>query len=946
MATTVKLQNRSLLREHADTNPIDDATFEKAHSFIFPGDEITLYNKIKLPQDAGAASMNNIVFKNAKTSIVAQKPNPFSRIFSKEFKALREFDLDAFTLAFNNSNLTIASFGVDGYAAVLNYAQDRNFKLPPADFHKQIKFFTKYIASVPAPELIVNGDFVGSLAGWSVVSSPPDWVWDTGTAKAPAIDNSELSQSIVTEIGKEYTFKFDLVNYISNQLDVEINGIIVGSYTANGNYTLNFTATGVSTGVRFFVNFPGVTGNFSGSIDNVSAKLASSIEAEWDYWFYFPLLFRWEYWKTLAAADNDFYNNTEPQNGKNQKWQRYTLPPTWLVKQRFELNLLVSSIVTSLIAEYNLSNEALGINDYSANTDYITKSIKTGAIGSSPTNAPAIVFGYQDTAVYGYFTKVTPFGDEEMGNLVGVIWIEPLQGAGTTARTRASSVYPITAETVFKNIGNELYDDLGNPIGIFTDDINGTIVTFDPLNNQNIIVASLIDYQKLLATYPGITKFTIYCRLYNGTVLLAGSTTTLGVLNVTGEQYVKSGDNKNYTVAGIPVGYTLQSVLLPTGWEIITTGAIIAGSQIFNIDVAIGSGTLFFTYENSGDIITTQLDVYSGATKMGEEIKQDLVLVLNNPSPPLQPVLTQNPTDCPFILPAFADPANPTVRLKNDKSDFLFYGDTGITAIAITLQKNTSLCGDGTWQDKQTIADQTLGDWFAFGKAPDLSGNNFIDDFDKKYTGLFLDWLKVYNAYGAGQYRLKIVYTTITAGTNTAYSAANYCLQQYRTDLIDGTIRVETLNEGIRGTQDNYKVQIDYGTASALNNTAYKGWKGEIRFPGIFYSIKPSYTKEYNQYGDDDNNALKPIINELTPKYMAAIKPAPGWVEFYWQTCILQADNILITDYNAANRHIFVQTPVMNDNGTEVKDENFSNPDAIIEISLQHGQNNLRKRNS
>jgi len=53
MAVT-KLYNNILLREHPDLSLVADPSFEKGHSFIFPGDEIVMCTKINAPADIGA----------------------------------------------------------------------------------------------------------------------------------------------------------------------------------------------------------------------------------------------------------------------------------------------------------------------------------------------------------------------------------------------------------------------------------------------------------------------------------------------------------------------------------------------------------------------------------------------------------------------------------------------------------------------------------------------------------------------------------------------------------------------------------------------------------------------------------------------------------------------------------------------------------------------------
>lgn len=402
------------------------------------------------------------------------------------------------------------------------------------------------------------------------------------------------------------------------------------------------------------------------------------------------------------------------------------------------------------------------------------------------------------------------------------------------------------------------------------------------------------------------------------------------MIQIFGDQYIASGEIRHYTVTGIPSGYTLDSLALPTNWSIYTTGAIVAGQQEFDINVAIGSGTIVATYTDGTYTLDGYLDVYSGATRMGEEITRAGVIV-----PEVNPVIPvafcEDNSACVYSLPVLADPDDPTSLLNNDKSEFYFYGNAAITAIAMTLQKATN----GVFSDVVTLIDGSYGQFFEYGNSPDFLGNTFTDDYGKKYTGVLLDWLLVYNDYGAANYRMKIQQTDIFSGVTTSYSKAQYCLKKYNCHFTDGTIRIETLNQGLRGTLDDLTAQIDYST----------GWNGQIRLKGIFKQLDPGYNKEYNQYGDGDNNAYKPYIDEQAPKYKLQIKPVPGWIDWYISTNVLQADRILITDYNSRSRHSFVRVPVK-DGVFKLINEEYKNPLAVIEIEFALGQNNLRRRNS
>jgi hypothetical protein len=730
MGQIINLINNSYVREHPFTDPITQTTPggiaapAQNHSYIFPGDELFLYNFFTFPSDhPTAGSINDIHFISAKVSLISKHPEVFSEEFSEQFLSSRIFTLDSFITQFNNVNAPLIPWTSDGYAPFLNIEQDRNFKLPSGDLRREVKMFTTHTPS-------------------------------------------------------------------SNQ---------------------------------------------------------------WKFWFYYPILFRWEYWLAKTGVNNFFFDVNEPQNGHNEWWYRYYQTVgggDWRIYSRLEVTAMVMGVETVFKSDRLLTPDAAvggDVNDYNSNADWINKSVKTAVIMGTPSNTPCLIKSNEDTEVFGYFDKVAPWDPSEQTNISAVIWMEPFEGAGVTQRTRASSLYPVGSESAFYGLGTSITDDSGIGITddsgdyiVIDDNGNGVIVYFDALNPEKVVVFGLIDHEKLATIYPGVTKFTLYVRLYNSYV---------------------------------------------------------------DVD----------------------------KTRKGECIKQDALLIT---MPVTNDLCDRREPMCPFNLDVFAQKGG-SDDLKNDKSDFYEYADARITDIQFTLQKQVGYCND-QWEDKVTISNQLYGNYFAFGNDPNLSGDAFEDDYGKKYTGLLLKWQKVIDAWDIGNYRMKITKTDIFSNTEVSYDPRTFCLREYNCNLINRTVRIETLNQGLRGTLNDPTVLIDYGS----------GWNGQVRLKGVMKYKGSGYTTETNQYGDTNHNMIRPIINEQKPKYILSIRPVPGWMHFRLSTEVLQADQILITDYNTANLHDFVRVPVMNDGEFTPLDTNLMNVLSPVDISLAYGQNNLRKRNS
>lgn len=257
--------------------------------------------------------------------------------------------------------------------------------------------------------------------------------------------------------------------------------------------------------------------------------------SSWQYNFWYPLIFREDYWNALIAADNDFYDPAQPQNGKNNKWLRYhnlSMPPFgWKIFYKFELFYTQISPITGPTAnrvycELDLSNEQTEIQDYESNPDYALLEIKTCPVSGTPSNTPScFVFGGQNTSCFGYFQKQSAWATNEKTNLSAVFRIRPKEG-GDVLGSRASSLYPVDNSVVWvantdylaTDSLNRITTDAGDRL-VLSNSGAAVTISFDPLNDRNIIVQSEIDYIKLNAIFPGVTAFTLYCRLYNSTLI-------------------------------------------------------------------------------------------------------------------------------------------------------------------------------------------------------------------------------------------------------------------------------------------------------------------------------------------------------------------------------------------------------------------------------------------
>jgi hypothetical protein len=211
------------------------------------------------------------------------------------------------------------------------------------------------------------------------------------------------------------------------------------------------------------------------------------------YEFRFPSIFRWEYWKPLLTASDEFIDYTQPQNGKNQFWFHYQTGE-WTIGYVFEFDILDNS---SGIVTTSRATNVLTAKDYDSNAMYHDKAIR---LFDGGLELPAgYMLGTSDTTVSATFIYDTP---DITDVFYGVMWIETYEGEGVNERTRISSEYDLNALSMWKAYYSSPYNRLLISVG-------GGIVN----------MLAYIDYTKIPVNVP---RFTIYARLYNDKVGLLG----------------------------------------------------------------------------------------------------------------------------------------------------------------------------------------------------------------------------------------------------------------------------------------------------------------------------------------------------------------------------------------------------------------------------------------
>jgi len=186
----------------------------------------------------------------------------------------------------------------------------------------------------------------------------------------------------------------------------------------------------------------------------------------------------------------------------------------------------------------------------------------------------------------------------------------------------------------------------------------------------------------------------------------------------------------------------------------------------------------------------------------------------------------------------------------------------------------------------------------------------------------------VLSTHGTGFYRLKTDETNLFG--NFEQLSAEYCLLAYTSYRANGTVKLETTTTNLMGSIADPTDVVSYGA----------GWYTSLRLCGMFGFDTSEYTEERTEYR---NGQQKWVKDEQTVKYILKLKPVNGELHNFIKTDILQADEILITDYNAnnPNKHISVN---VNRNGSYEPQWQPKTLLAKVDVNFKSAFNNLRKK--
>ena len=209
----------------------------------------------------------------------------------------------------------------------------------------------------------------------------------------------------------------------------------------------------------------------------------------------YPYMVRWEYWKKInpiTYLPDGIYDPTEPNDGLNHDWYRYTTIAGWTINHRLKFNIVQNGVTFTQEFDTEFS-----INDFESNSEWGNRTRKAfdNVTNDELLNGPTqYVLGYNNTRIEFEWEKVAG-GTPLLDDVEIVFWIEVFESGGISGIRVASSVYEIGDESWFKSV----------------DASNKVLVTQDGDKFKGTV---LIDKDKL----PPAAKFCVYGRIYDKTI--------------------------------------------------------------------------------------------------------------------------------------------------------------------------------------------------------------------------------------------------------------------------------------------------------------------------------------------------------------------------------------------------------------------------------------------
>lgn len=244
---------------------------------------------------------------------------------------------------------------------------------------------------------------------------------------------------------------------------------------------------------------------------------------------------------------------------------------------------------------------------------------------------------------------------------------------------------------------------------------------------------------------------------------------------------------------------------------------------------------------------------------------------------------------------------------ENSKKRFIRSKQFASDTIEFTLWKNGAQVA--------ALNASTYGDFYDFGSSV------LINPY---YKAFIIDWNLVQLAFGYGKYTVRTVHTSL--GTPRTYDSWVFDVKQYTSERADGTVRIESYQNGV--LQNGF----DYTGINIYQN---------LWIDGKFWNKQPKL--EETNY-KDTNLKKHQIQAEIKYTYDLETQLLPSAVFNRLNEDELLSNDIRITDYNLMNQEIYRRKEVHFADFGEVEHHALTRRSNFV-YKMEDRTENLRKRN-
>lgn len=261
--------------------------------------------------------------------------------------------------------------------------------------------------------------------------------------------------------------------------------------------------------------------------------------------------------------------------------------------------------------------------------------------------------------------------------------------------------------------------------------------------------------------------------------------------------------------------------------------------------------------------------------------------------------------DCCHIEKVLANVGG--LDIENDRTSFISRKIIAADSIEFELLK------DG--ESVAVLNDNTLGEYFPAG--------TFTDQ--PLYSGFVVEWEKVLPIHGAGCYVVQLNSTIL--GNTTSEQSHHYQLYQFSEAIADGTVRLETYQNGeIEGSDFDF---------TGIN------WFSSIRIDGKLTNLTPKFTSDQTK---DSTRRVIQIQDSILRQYTLETHLLPSTIANQIMFDGLLSNQIFVTDYNVHSYEVFTQLELYTNEITKAKFFD-RNRNGAFEFKFDGKVQNIIKRN-